>query len=63
MAKPKNVIPSIEKKISIACDLCARMELELFSDLEGKIPYGAQSTFINQLIRDHFTALDLRNPS
>ena len=58
MAKPKAVIPTIEKKIQIPADLCTRMELELYSDLEQKIPYGAQSEFINKLIRNHFRAID-----
>lgn len=58
MAKPKAVIPTIEKKIQIPMDLCTRMELELHSELEGKIPYGAQSEFINKLIRAYFKAID-----
>ena len=58
MAKPKAVIPTIEKKIQIPADLCTRMELELYSDLEQKIPYGAQSELINRLLREHFTRLD-----
>lgn len=62
MAKPKNVIPSIEKKIQISSDLCARMELELFSDVEGKIPYGKQSEFINNLIREHYKRVDAPAP-
>ncbi len=58
MAKPKNVIPTIEKKVQIPMDLVARMELELHSDLEGRIPYGAQSEFINRLIREHYQRVD-----
>jgi len=60
MARQKNVIPTIEKKLQIAADLCARMELELYSDVEEKIPYGAQSEFINNLIRQHYKAIDER---
>ncbi len=59
MAKPKNVIPTIEKKLQISADLCTRMELDLFSDLEGKIPYGAQSEFVNKLLREHYKEQDL----
>jgi hypothetical protein len=58
MARQKNVIPTIEKKLQIAADLCARMELELYSDVEEKIPYGAQSEFINNLIREHYKRID-----
>lgn len=59
MAKPKSVIPTVEKKIQIPLDLLTRMELELHSELEGKIPYGAQSEFINKLIRAHFHSQDI----
>lgn len=58
MGRQKNVIPTVEKKIQIAADLCARMELELFSDVEGKIPYGAQSELINNLLRKHYKRQD-----
>jgi hypothetical protein len=58
MAKPKKVIPTVEKKISIPTDLCARIEMDLYSELEGRIPYGAQSEFIVGLIRSHYQALD-----
>lgn len=59
MARQKNVIPTVEKKLQIAADLCTRMELELYSDVEEKIPYGAQSEFINTLIREHYKKIDL----
>jgi hypothetical protein len=35
------------------------MELELFSDLEGRIPFGAQQSLIVDLLRKHFRALDV----
>ena len=60
MARPKLTIPNVEKKISIPSDLCARMELELYSDLEGRIPHGAQSSFITTLIRNHFDEIDTK---
>lgn len=59
MAKPKNAVPTVEKKIQIPMDLVTRMELELYSELEGKIPYGAQSEFINRLIREHYHQKDI----
>ena len=58
MPRQKNLIPTVEKKIQIQADICARMELELFSDLEGKIPYGAQSELINKLLREHYRRQD-----
>lgn len=58
MARPKAVIPTIEKSFQLQAQLCARMELELYSDVEGKIPHGAQSEFINNLIREHYKRVD-----
>lgn len=58
MARPKNVIPTLEKKFQIEASLCVRMELELYSDIEGKVPYGAQSEFLNRLIREHYQRID-----
>ena len=58
MAKPKKVIPTVEKKVSIPMDLCVRMETTLYSELEGRIPYGAQSEFIVGLIRSHYQSID-----
>ena len=58
MARPKPTIPQIKKTLHLPQDVVARLELELFSDLEGKIPHGAQSELITQLLRNYFAALD-----
>lgn len=62
MARRKNAIPSVEVKIQVPTDLFARMKLELFSELEGKVPYGVQSEFINGLIREHYRQRDAHHP-
>lgn len=54
MGRPKKIIPSIEKKISIPEDLVARVDLSLWSELEGKVPHGAWSRYISGLIREDF---------
>lgn len=54
MARPKSVNRPIEKKLSLDPDLVAKTELLLFSDLEGRVPYGAWSGLIEQLLREHF---------
>ena len=54
MSRPKGVQRRISKNISLPEDLVARMELELFSEVEERIPVGAQSKLIEQLLRDHF---------
>lgn len=55
MARPKSVNRPIEKKLSLDPDLVAKTELLLFSDLEGRVPYGAWSGLIEQLLREHFS--------
>lgn len=58
MARPKLTNPTVYKNIGIPQDLCARLELELYSDLEQKIPFGAQQEFFTMLLRDHFGRMD-----
>lgn len=50
MARPKNVIRSIEKSISLPENLVARVDLELFSDLEGRVPFGKWSELVTELL-------------
>lgn len=54
MSRPKSNISRISKNISLPEDLVARMELDLFSEVEGRIPVGAQSKLIEQLLREHY---------
>jgi len=54
MARPASINKPIEKKLSLDPELVARVELALFSDLEGRVPYGAWSGLIEQLLRDYF---------
>jgi len=42
------------KHIGLPEDLAGKMELHLYSEVEGKIPLGAQQEFITQLLRDYF---------
>lgn len=54
MARPASINKPIEKKLSLDAGLVACVELALFSDLEGRVPYGAWSGLIEQLLREHF---------
>lgn len=51
MARPSNSVPTQAYKIYIPVDLASRMELELYSELEGRIPHGKLSGYICDLIR------------
>lgn len=54
MPRRPAIIKPVEKKLSLDAELVARVELMLFSDLEGRVPYGAWAGFIEQLLREHF---------
>ena len=58
MARPKKTIRTIFKTIGLPEDLVARLELDLFSELEGRVPLGAQQEFFTKLIREHYVKLD-----
>lgn len=58
MARPRKIDRPIEKTISFPESLVARVELELYSELEGKVPFGAWQKFLVGLIEDHFRRLD-----
>ena len=50
MARPRKTDRPVEKNISLPGSLVTRVELELWSDLEGKIPFGAWQRYISGLI-------------
>ena len=56
MARPRKAIPSVEKNISLPQDLVAQVDLELYSDLEGKVPFGAWQKYLERLIRQDLAA-------
>jgi len=61
MPRPKSAIPRVDKKLTLSSDVVARVELELFSDLEGRVPYGAWAAFVEGLIAQHFAAAKRRD--
>ena len=54
MARPKLAVPSVEKNISLPQDLAVMVDLELWSEVEGRVPFGAWKGFITRVIRQHF---------
>jgi hypothetical protein len=60
MPRPKKTIRTIFKNIALPEDLVARLELELYSDVEGRVPFGAQQEFFTKLLREHFERIDQR---
>ena len=51
MGRPRKAIPSIEKNISLPRDLVVAVELELYSEVEGKVPFAAWQRYLEDLIR------------
>jgi hypothetical protein len=53
MSRPKSIIRPIEKRVNLPEDLVARVELELYSELEQRVPFGAWSQLVQRLLREH----------
>lgn len=58
MARPKLAVRPVAKEISIPEDIFARIELELFSELEGKVPHGKWSKLVEGLLREYLAKRD-----
>ena len=63
MGRPKKAVRPIEKNISLPEDICAQVDLRLFSLLEGRVPHGAWSRYITGLIRQDLSAKGARDAS
>ncbi len=63
MSRPKGLVRRMSKNISLPEDIVARMELELYSEVDGRIPIGAQSQLIEQLLRKHYAQQDAPSPA
>ena len=57
MARPKKVNRPVEISISIPEDLNLQMRLELFSEVEDRIPHGAISRLVETLLREYFARM------
>jgi hypothetical protein len=54
MPRRAAITPNRILTTSLPADLATRVELLLWSDVEGKIPYGAWQEFLVKLIREYF---------
>lgn len=61
MSKRPNTIPSVQLNVALPLDVHTRLSAHLFSELEGRVPHGAYSRFLIELLRQRFAAehLDL----
>ena len=61
MSKPPNLIPSQQLNVALPLSVYMQLTAYLYSDLEMRVPHGAYSRFLSELIRGFFAAerLDL----
>lgn len=58
MVRPRNIARTIRKHLTMREELLTAVELELFSEVEGRVPVGAWQDYIEGLVED-----DLRQRS
>jgi hypothetical protein len=56
--RPAKLIPSERLGLYLPVDMKARIDLHLFSEVEGRVPSGAYSKFFEGLVREFFQSLD-----
>lgn len=54
MPRKANIDPPSRLEISLPSSLRARLDLQLFSALEGRVPHGRYAEFFEQLLRSHW---------
>lgn len=50
MPRPKLAIRPVEKNINLPQTICTKVDLILFSEIEGRVPHGAWSRYVCNLI-------------
>lgn len=55
MARQPNILRPTKLTMHLPEDVRAKLDLYLWSDVEGKVPKGAYSRFFTQLINEHLT--------
>ena len=61
MAKPRNIVRPVALRTTFPEDIRARLDLYLWSEVEGRVPQGAYQRFLISRIREFFedASLDL----
>lgn len=59
MSRPKLTTPTRMVKIYLKQPLAAKVDLHLFSEAEGRIPYSAWAKFLEERISDYFESAPL----
>lgn len=56
--KPPKTIRPVRKNLCLPEDVVARIDLELYSELEQKVPFGAWQKLMERLLRQHLEAVN-----
>ena len=61
MSRRKNIIPSVKLTVMLPEDTLGKLQLHLFSEMEGRVPLGAYQAFLSERIEEFFRqrSLDL----
>ena len=59
MGKPSNIIRPIALRTTFPEDVRAKLDLHLWSELEGRVPQGAYQRFLIARIREFFESVSL----
>lgn len=54
MSRPKQTVPSVPVNVALPAPLKEKLDLELFSEVENRIPTGAYKDFFTRLITQYF---------
>lgn len=52
MPRPPKTIRPVQKCISLPEDIVAAIDLELYSEIDGKVPFGAWQGLVERLLRE-----------
>jgi hypothetical protein len=52
MSRKKGLIRPVVKQLSLPEDLCLKVDLELWSEVEGRVPYAAWKGLVEELLRE-----------
>ena len=58
MPRPRKVTPTKKLSFYVSSPVATRLELMLWSPLEGKVPFGAYGEFFEKLLQDYFRRYD-----
>lgn len=54
MPRPKNVIPTVKLNLKLPEDIRTRLDIHLYSELEGRVPQGHYQAFFIERCREFF---------